>query len=236
MVMIDCGATENFIDQRYAEQNHIPLQWKAIPRRVLAVDRREVANGPVTHDALVDLTINNHYETIRLHCITIGSAPIIIALPCLRKHNPNIDGREGHVTFNLTRCAKECLTTSPHATTVSKEKSTGEYYRDTAWSAASQDTVYSISMVDAETFEEELEDGIEGTTTLEYIDEVLGVCEVYHADMRTTEPWRQELMEEPMAGDIVPKEYHKYLHVFEAKDNQGLLPHRHHDHQIPLLE
>jgi predicted aspartyl protease len=58
--MVDCGATENFIDERYAKQNNIPLQRKAIPRRVLAVDGREVANGPVTHDALVDLTINNH--------------------------------------------------------------------------------------------------------------------------------------------------------------------------------
>jgi hypothetical protein len=78
----------------------------------------------------------------------------------LRKHNPNINGREGHITFNLTRYAKQYLTTSPHAITVSEEKATGEYYRDTAWSIASQDTVCSISMVDAETFTEELEDSI----------------------------------------------------------------------------
>jgi hypothetical protein len=36
--MVDCWATENFIDERYAKQNNIPLQRKAIPRRVLAVD------------------------------------------------------------------------------------------------------------------------------------------------------------------------------------------------------
>jgi hypothetical protein len=40
----------------------------------------------------------------------------------------------------------------------------------------------------------------------------------------------------PIAGDIVPEEYHDYLHVFEGKENPGLPPHRHHDHQIPLLE
>jgi hypothetical protein len=51
-----------------------------MPHRVLAVDRREVANGLVTHDVLVDLMINNHYETIRLHCITIGNLPIIVGL------------------------------------------------------------------------------------------------------------------------------------------------------------
>jgi hypothetical protein len=127
----------------------------------------------VIYDAVVDLTINNHCETIRLHCITIGNVPIIVGLPWLRKHNPNIHWREGHVTFNSARYAKECLVTSPHATTVSEEKAMGEYYRDTVWDVAFQDIVCSISMVDAETFEEELEHGIEGTITLKYIDEIL---------------------------------------------------------------
>jgi hypothetical protein len=36
--MVNCGATENFIDERYTKQNNIPLQQKAIPRRVWAVD------------------------------------------------------------------------------------------------------------------------------------------------------------------------------------------------------
>jgi hypothetical protein len=36
--------------------------------------------------------------------------------------------------------------------------------------------------------------------------------------------------------DIIPEEYHDYLHVFEGKDDLGRPPHRHHDHRIPLLE
>jgi hypothetical protein len=36
--MVDCGVTENFIDERYTKQNNILLQRKAIPHRVLAVD------------------------------------------------------------------------------------------------------------------------------------------------------------------------------------------------------
>jgi hypothetical protein len=40
----------------------------------------------------------------------------------------------------------------------------------------------------------------------------------------------------PIAEDIIPEEYHDYLHVFEGKENPGLPPHRHHDHWIPLLE
>jgi hypothetical protein len=40
----------------------------------------------------------------------------------------------------------------------------------------------------------------------------------------------------PTAGDIVPEEYHDYLHVFEGKENPGMPLHRHHDHRILLLE
>jgi hypothetical protein len=171
--MVDCGATENFIDERYVKQNNIPLRRKAIPRRVLAVDGREVANGPVTHDALVDLMINNHYETIRLHCITIGNSPIIVGLPWLRKHNPNIDWKEGWVTFDSARCAKECLVTSPHAIMVAEEKAIGEYYRDTAQDTAFQDIVCSTSMLEEEEDEEREERGIEEAITQGYIEETL---------------------------------------------------------------
>jgi hypothetical protein len=147
----------------------------------------EVEYGPVTHDALVDLMIDNHYKTNRLHCITISNVPIIVGLPWLKKHNPNIDWREGHITFNSARCAKEYLVTSPHTTTVFEEKAMVEHYRDTAWDVVSQDVVCSISMVNVETVEEEMEDGIQGTMTLEYIEEILHAWEAYHADMRRRE-------------------------------------------------
>jgi lipoprotein signal peptidase len=38
MAMIDCGATENFIDRQFAEQQQLPLMKKAVPRKVLTVD------------------------------------------------------------------------------------------------------------------------------------------------------------------------------------------------------
>jgi len=53
------------------------MQQKTTPSRVLTVDGSEVTGRPVTHDAQVHLTINYHEEDIRLHCITIGNAPIV---------------------------------------------------------------------------------------------------------------------------------------------------------------
>jgi hypothetical protein len=96
--MIDCGAKENFIDREYARQNQIPLLRK-------------------THEALLDVAINNHEETVRLQCITIGNSSVIVGLPWLRKHNPAIDWKENRVSFSSEYCAKKCLDTSPHAVT-----------------------------------------------------------------------------------------------------------------------
>ena len=88
--LVDSGASENFIDKAYAEASRILMQQKTTPRRVLTVDGREVTGGLVTHDAQIHLTINHHEENIRLHCITIGNAPIILGLPWLKFHDPVI--------------------------------------------------------------------------------------------------------------------------------------------------
>jgi hypothetical protein len=79
--MVDCGATENFVDQNYAEKIQLPMDKKKVPCRVLVVDGREVISGPVTHDTMVELIVNDHHEKIKLYCITIGNSPIIVGLP-----------------------------------------------------------------------------------------------------------------------------------------------------------
>jgi hypothetical protein len=88
--MIDCGATENFIDREYARRNQIPLLRK-------------------THEVLLDVAINNHEETVRLQCITIGNSSVIVGLPWLRKHNPAIDWKENRVSFSSEYCAKNMV-------------------------------------------------------------------------------------------------------------------------------
>jgi hypothetical protein len=83
--------------------------------------------GPVMHEAMVTLTINDHWEEIKLHCITIGNLPIIIGLPWLWKHNPNINWKEGRVTFDSEKCGKTCLTTLPHAIMITEKRAEAEY-------------------------------------------------------------------------------------------------------------
>jgi hypothetical protein len=237
--MVDCGARENFVDKKYAETIQIPMDEKKVPRRVLAVDGREVTSGLVTHDTMVELIVNDHHEKIKLHCITIGNSPIIVGLPWLRKHNPTIDWKKGKVIFDLDNCARECLDTSPHARTVPEEEAIDRYHHDMARNA-----------IIATTWEEEEQDEVHGKTTQDPCDQ---------NDPIRTSPTENEVQKEPhevsstdtpttptspendksskrSARDTIPPEYHGYLHIFNERENRERPLHRHHDHRIPLLE
>ena len=129
--LVDSVASENFIDKAYAEASRIPMQQKTTPRRVLTVYGSEVTGGPVTQDGQIHLTINNREEEIRLHCIMIGNAPIILGLLWLKLHDPVIGWKNHTVKFHSDHCAEKCLPSSPRANTVPEEKATEQYYKKT---------------------------------------------------------------------------------------------------------
>jgi len=129
--LVDSRASENFLDKAYAEARGIPKQQKATPRRILTVDRSEITGRPVTHDAQVHLTINHHEEDIRLYCITIRNAPIILGLPWLKLHDPVIGWKNHTVKFHSHHYTEKCLHSSPRANTVPEEEATEQYYRKT---------------------------------------------------------------------------------------------------------
>jgi len=129
--LVDSGESENFVDKAYTKASGIPIQQKVTPRRILTVDGSEVTGRSVTHDAQVHLTINHQEEDIRLHCITIRNAPIILGLPWLKLHDPVIGWKNHTVKFHSDYCAEKCLPSSPRANTVPEEKATEQYYRKT---------------------------------------------------------------------------------------------------------
>jgi hypothetical protein len=123
---------------------------------------------------VVKLKINNHYKTIKLHCITIGNSPIIVGLPWLKRHNPNIDWKEGQVMFDSTRCTRECLDASPHATSVAEERAIGQYYQHTAPDMTRGEIAYGTTMLDQEEGDEwQDEEETEEAMTREYVEETI---------------------------------------------------------------
>ena len=128
--MIDCGASTSFIERTYVDQHAIPLERKKKPNETTAVDGRPLEGGPTTHHANMTLRINNHEEAITLHNICIGSAPVILGRPWLRKHNPQIDWKNDTVSFTSKYCADNCLPTSHYARVVPEKEATRQFVKD----------------------------------------------------------------------------------------------------------
>ncbi len=90
--MLDSGAAGNFMSLDFARECSISLIQCLSPLTVEAVDGRPLGTGEITHlTSKRNMTTGIlHQETIQFYIISTSHAPIILGLPWLRKHNPNI--------------------------------------------------------------------------------------------------------------------------------------------------
>ncbi len=83
----------------FAQECNVCLIMCLSPLTVEAVDGRPLGTGRITHltSKLHMTTGILHQETIQFYIISTSHAPIILGLPWLRKHNPNISWQESHI-------------------------------------------------------------------------------------------------------------------------------------------
>lgn len=66
---------------------------------------------------LLAITSTNHQELLHLDAISSPLFPVILGLPGLQAHNPQIDWSSGSIKFLLPYCQKHCMAVSPSQTT-----------------------------------------------------------------------------------------------------------------------
>ena len=109
-IMLDSGATGNFLDLALASSLDIPLVRKNFPEPVRAVDGSELSSGLITHQT-PDLTMicdNGHTESISFDLINTPLFGAILGVPWLQTHNPVIDWQTRRVTLNSSFCVHTC--------------------------------------------------------------------------------------------------------------------------------
>ena len=84
-VMIDSGATAEFINQRLVEALGLPLIKKTHPRPLYTVDGSKIKSGSVRHEVEIHLSIADHSETLRLDVVDIGRHDVILGIPWLHR-------------------------------------------------------------------------------------------------------------------------------------------------------
>lgn len=109
--IIDSGACSGFMDLSFATRYHVPLRPRAKALSVHLADGSALKSGPVTQEtvALHTSIAGNHQELLCLDAIDFPLFPIILVMPWLRAHNPQIDWITGKFSFLSPYCHQHCL-------------------------------------------------------------------------------------------------------------------------------
>ena len=97
--MIDIGASTQFIDLDVAVNNDLPPTLKLTPETLIVVYRREAENQLI-HTCTLDLTIDQHFETLTFQVSKLVGWNMIVEKTWLKRHNPVIDWAKNTVTFS----------------------------------------------------------------------------------------------------------------------------------------
>jgi hypothetical protein len=106
--LLDCGASGLFIDRDYVNRNRIPTRRLQRPIPVLNVDGTPNEAGAIKEVVSLVLRYKDHAERALFAVTSLGSQDLILGLPWLKRHNPEVDWRTGEVRMN--RCNVQCQT------------------------------------------------------------------------------------------------------------------------------
>jgi hypothetical protein len=106
--LIDSGMMGNFIHEEVVWRLRLVRQPQA-PLPLL--DIKGINIGELCHQVTLNLCIGSHEEKIMLDVVPIGQYQIILGLPWLEAHDPEITWSTGHIHFGSHYCNENCM---PH--------------------------------------------------------------------------------------------------------------------------
>ena len=101
--LLDSGATEMFMDKRMAARHRFKLQKLERPIMVRNVDGMNNSGGVITHQIEVNVYYKDHIERIRMDVCNLGKTEIILGIPWLATHNPEINSHLSLTLLHLWR-------------------------------------------------------------------------------------------------------------------------------------
>ena len=105
-VLLDSGTTGIFIDREMAKRHGFKMTKLERPLKVKNVNRTENSRGNITHQVEVNVFYKNHVKRIRMDVCNLGKTEVILGMPWLQVHNPEINWEMGEV--KITRCSPLC--------------------------------------------------------------------------------------------------------------------------------
>ncbi|SOV07143.1 uncharacterized protein UDID_18780 [Ustilago sp. UG-2017a] len=212
-VMIDSGATTNFIDLRFVTLHSLPLTSKPLTETLLLADGK--TQVIISKEVQLSCLVAELFPSdITFQVTDLGLCPIILGLPWLKGANPSIDWKSSNITMRSPPLTPSLMAPSQPSPTLP---------------SASLD----IDVIDAIAFDQSLQSDCLTSGTL-YPSPVQS--QHLLATTTTSADTTMALAYDAGLPDIIPQEYHQYLDVFSRVQADKLPPHRTYDHQIPLEE
>ena len=128
-MLLDSGATKNFIQESYAQQLKLPIKCLLYTQPVYNVDRTLNKNGHIQSYTDLEMQMGQHRTKLHFFLTDIGDQKLILGYPWFAATQPNIDWARGWIEADqlpLIICApkkrkvhiSECSTTPAGRCTV----------------------------------------------------------------------------------------------------------------------
>ena len=104
--LLDSGATGMFMDKNFAEKHGFRMDKLERPLIVTNVDGSNNSGGRITHEVECNVYYRGHQERMKFDVCNLGRTDVILGMPWLVAHNPEIDWKKGKV--KMTRCPPWC--------------------------------------------------------------------------------------------------------------------------------
>ena len=91
--MIDSGATGNYVDPRSLRRLRIRAVRKMTPEPLAGLNGESLGGLITAESGTIPLNVLNHLEYINLDVTSLGGYDVVLGIPWLKNHNPNINWR-----------------------------------------------------------------------------------------------------------------------------------------------
>ena len=105
-VLLDSGVMGMFVDKKFTKRNGFKLDKLEKLLKVTNVDRSNNSGGDIMYEVECNVYYKGHQERICFDVCNLGRTEVILDMPWLVAHNPEIDWEKGEV--KMTRCPPWC--------------------------------------------------------------------------------------------------------------------------------
>jgi len=104
--LLDSGATGMLMDKQMAARHGFKLQKLERPIAVRNVDGTNNSGGAIMHQVECNVFFKGHVERMQMDVCDLGKTEVILGMPWLAAHNPEINWETEEV--KMTRCPLLC--------------------------------------------------------------------------------------------------------------------------------